>query len=100
MRWMSDDDDDYEDDDSESAEHALGLAHWLEAELAGDPRFASVELHAPGDLDDEDFRLQLIIREGVYYLISSFSNDGYVRVGLALSDEDLSESAFWRREKR
>lgn len=89
------DDDDFEDDYDEDEESGdavgLGLAHHIEELYAGDARLDYVLITAPGPLDDEDLRTQLVVNDRAQFIVSVFSAIGIVRVGFAVEEETLSE---------
>ena len=68
------------------------FAHWLEAQYVGDDRFGTVELDEEGQLDEEDFRFRMIAARGCHFFVAAASDEGYVRVGLAVEDEAVNKT--------
>lgn len=67
-----------------------GLAHWLAEQYAGDDRFASIEVEAPGPLEEEAVRVKFICEDNTHFMVAVLAEDAIVRIGLATEDKDLA----------
>ena len=75
-----------------SHDGVIELGHWIEDSYVGDERFEIVELTEPGPLEGEDFRLRLAVKDEIHFFIAASSEEGHIRVGLALEAESASEA--------
>ena len=80
-----------EDPQDQDGLHAGQLGRWIEDRYVGDDRFESVALLQPGRLENEDFRLRLDIDDASHFFVAVRSEEGFVRVGIATDDSDISE---------
>lgn len=93
---MADDEDDYDDQDYETGDDSRGpgtdLGHEIEEMFLGDGRFRTVDLASPGPLDGEALRVSLIVDDVSEFFVSILPDEGFVRVGLSLSSDELSQA--------
>lgn len=85
---------DYEDEsqDSEMVPYPVALGHWLEEQYIGDDRFDAIEIDEPGLSEGETVRIRFICTPQSHFLVSVFEEDGFLRIGLATEDEELSQA--------
>lgn len=90
---LGDDEDEFETEfGEEHLEESINeLGQWLEEAYTGDDRFEYVELMVPG-LEDEVFRLRLVVDDATEFFVSFHEEESLVRVGLATEDAAVSDA--------